>query len=258
MTEEVTAENRPDSRIALGRLIEQERENQQLTIEQVAASLKILPGAVKGIEQGDYSRIRGEVFIRGYIRAYAAHLSLDVDKCLQMYGAATAIKAPLINPIEPPKINQRDGLDAMVKYGLPVVVIIALWLGYKQLYVSDGNVVSTESQIPVVVEEFDIEKSEGIDVTDLNLQKSLVQSIAQNDLVVDFSDTSTISVFDERGEPLIDDQLKRKGDLVELTGSVGYSLLIGYGSHVKVYFRQEPVELNYSIDNPVVRIDLGM
>ena len=81
--------------------------------------------------------------------------------------------------------------------------------------------------------------------------------MAEFDLLVSFEGSSTITVTDNEGSVLVDDELKRRGDLIELSGSPWYSLLIGYGENVKVFFKGEAVEFETSVENPVVRLELG-
>jgi len=257
MTDEIAEETqKPDSKIALGALLQKNRENVGLSIEQVAEKLRVLPSAVKGIETADYSRMRGEVFTRGYIKAYATFLGLDPQQCLTMYGESPSDDTGL-KPIEPPKLGKSDGLDLIVKLALPLIIITVLWISYKVLYRSGDVAAIDVGTTEIQLEEFAVDPSGSVNLADLSLQQSLEQLIASNDLVVEFTDSSTISVGDEQGQLLVDDQLKRKGDVIHVTGSQVYSLLIGYGEHVNVYFEGEQVELAYSKDNPVVKIDLG-
>lgn len=61
------------------------RESAGLSIEQVADKLHLLQSVVRSLEADTYERIRGEAFVRGYLRNYARLLGLDGDEILVRY-----------------------------------------------------------------------------------------------------------------------------------------------------------------------------
>ena len=50
-----------------------------LTVEEVAVSLKLGADVIEDLEAGDYSRLAGPTFVKGYMRSYARLLHLDED-----------------------------------------------------------------------------------------------------------------------------------------------------------------------------------
>lgn len=60
-----------------------------LTQEQVAKELYITLSKIKALESDDYRRLTSDTFIRGYIRAYANLLKLDVVEILAAYDQLT-------------------------------------------------------------------------------------------------------------------------------------------------------------------------
>ena len=50
-----------------------------LTVEEVAVSLKLGKDVIVDLEAGDYSRLAGPTFVKGYMRSYARLLQLDED-----------------------------------------------------------------------------------------------------------------------------------------------------------------------------------
>lgn len=59
------------------------REQQQLSIEDVAEITKLRSDHVRALEAGDYGKFSASVYVRGSVRSYAALLKLDVPKLLQ-------------------------------------------------------------------------------------------------------------------------------------------------------------------------------
>jgi cytoskeletal protein RodZ len=62
--------------------LRQAREAQQLSLHQVAESTKIKTDHIRALEAGDYDVFSAPVYIRGFVRSYAAVLKLDLDETL--------------------------------------------------------------------------------------------------------------------------------------------------------------------------------
>jgi cytoskeleton protein RodZ len=71
-----------------GAALREARESAGLTIEQVADRLHLLQSVVSSLEQDCYDRIRGDTFVRGYLRNYARLLGIDGDEIVARYRAA--------------------------------------------------------------------------------------------------------------------------------------------------------------------------
>jgi len=62
---------------SLGEFLRRTREEQGLSLEEVADATKISLYNLHAIEEDDYANLPAEVFVRGFCGIYAAHLSLD-------------------------------------------------------------------------------------------------------------------------------------------------------------------------------------
>lgn len=71
-----------------GALLRSAREAAGLSIEQVAEKLHLLQSVVSSLEKDCYERIRGDTFVRGYIRNYARLVGIDGDEVVGCYNAA--------------------------------------------------------------------------------------------------------------------------------------------------------------------------
>ena len=88
--------------------LRQAREQQELTVYQVAESTKIKTDHVRALESGNYDAFAAPVYIRGFVRAYAALLHLDVPRVM---GDLEAELARTENFRDPPSLtNRRRGL----------------------------------------------------------------------------------------------------------------------------------------------------
>ena len=79
-----------------GAMLVAAREAAGLSVDAVAQQLKLAPRQVKALEDGDYNRLPGRTFVRGFVKSYARLVRLDPDRVLNALpaGAAAALEAP--------------------------------------------------------------------------------------------------------------------------------------------------------------------
>ena len=65
-----------------GAALQAAREARQLSVPQVADQLKLSSAAVTALEANDWDRLPAQVFVRGYIRAFARLMGLDDEELL--------------------------------------------------------------------------------------------------------------------------------------------------------------------------------
>ncbi len=63
----------------VGQQLQRAREKAGLSAGDVAAAQHLRPSVIQAIESGDYSQIDSELFLKGYVRAYAKQVGLDAD-----------------------------------------------------------------------------------------------------------------------------------------------------------------------------------
>lgn len=82
----------------IGALLRKRREEKGLTLQDLQAQTKIRLRYLQAIEEGDLGKIPlGEVYVKGFIRAYAQALGLDPQEILQEYQKS-ATPAPPFPP----------------------------------------------------------------------------------------------------------------------------------------------------------------
>ena len=75
-----TEENpQPAMKDPVGQQLQKAREKAGLSTGDVAAAQHLRPSVIQAIESGDYSQIDSELFLKGYVRAYARQVGLDAD-----------------------------------------------------------------------------------------------------------------------------------------------------------------------------------
>ncbi|MEK7676437.1 MAG: helix-turn-helix transcriptional regulator [Verrucomicrobiota bacterium] len=66
------------------------REAQHLTVHQVAELTKIRTDHIRALEEGNYDMFAATVYIRGFVRAYATLVKLDVAQLMTVLAAELA------------------------------------------------------------------------------------------------------------------------------------------------------------------------
>lgn len=70
----------------LGIQLSKARENQGLTIKDIADRLHLSESVIEAIEKDDYDHLPAPAFVRGYLRKYAALVNLDTDSVIEKYN----------------------------------------------------------------------------------------------------------------------------------------------------------------------------
>lgn len=115
--------------------LRQGREDRQLTVHQVADATKIRTDHIEALEEGNYDVFPASVYIRGFVRTYAAYLKLDVPKLLDQLNEELAqtekhAEAPALTPPSP---NLLDWFMFQLsrinwRFALPVLVLVIVTL----------------------------------------------------------------------------------------------------------------------------------
>jgi cytoskeleton protein RodZ len=75
-------------RATAGATLRSAREAAGLSVDDVAAQLKLAPRQVQALEEDDFQRLPGRTFARGFARNYARFIHLDPDTVLSLMPAA--------------------------------------------------------------------------------------------------------------------------------------------------------------------------
>ncbi|UJJ32538.1 RodZ domain-containing protein [Halopseudomonas maritima] len=115
-----------------GQVLREAREARSMSVAEVAQELKISRQAVEGIEQGNYDRLPGDTFARGYIRGYARLMGLDPTRMALAFDQERGIEARerAVSSIARIQAPSRSGRTLMWWSSLIIIlalVLSALW-----------------------------------------------------------------------------------------------------------------------------------
>lgn len=133
MNEGAVEAAQPAAVVASGNQLTAARLAAGLAIADAARHLKLSPWQVEALETGDYARLPGPVFVRGFIRNYARLLKIDPLPLLaeiagQIRTEAPAVQAPAASEAIPFPGQQNFNWRP---YAIGALVIVAALVGYE-------------------------------------------------------------------------------------------------------------------------------
>ena len=85
----------------LGQYLRNARENRNIDIRDAAQQTRISVNYLKALEEEDFSKLPGPVFVKGFLKSYARFLDLDDAETLKRFAEATCAPAPAAAPASP-------------------------------------------------------------------------------------------------------------------------------------------------------------
>jgi hypothetical protein len=112
-----------DVRLSIGARLRREREALGMSLEEVARATRIPTASLERVEADRFDDLPGEVFVRGFLRAYAKTVGLDPDDVLAAYGSARRV--PYVAPVPlAPGAVAREGR----RVGIAIAFVLLLVL----------------------------------------------------------------------------------------------------------------------------------
>src|SRR5947208_14552425 len=81
-----------DAMDSIGRYLRRTREGRAMSVEEVSRATRIPVVSIERIEADHFDDLPGEVFVRGFLKAYARAVSLPVDEVLARYTASRRVR----------------------------------------------------------------------------------------------------------------------------------------------------------------------
>jgi cytoskeleton protein RodZ len=110
-----------------GQILKENRERKGISINDVAHATKIGFRTIQAIENGDLEHLPPKTFLRGFVRAYATYLELDVDDLLKTFleeMGSTNPKAAISDEVDLKVKGGSDNADAAInpKTSMPMTI----------------------------------------------------------------------------------------------------------------------------------------
>ncbi|MDT3735076.1 MAG: DUF4115 domain-containing protein [Denitratisoma sp.] len=260
-----------------GAMLRMAREARDTSVAEVAAALKMSPRQIEAIENEDFSRLSGATFIRGFVRNYARLLKIDAAPVLAALAEQAALpqaelNAPADAGVKMPMSGSRQGKGLVGSTVLALGVLgIALALYFDAIDIDyflgpkAGPATSMAGGAPQIVQPLPQPAAAGqptaqtegtVAVTqpdDAPVQPALTPGVQQ--LIFSFDGSSWVEVKDAGGHTVFS-QMNAKGTTQVVEGRPPFQLVVGNASHVRLHYKDQPVDLRPHTRVEVARLTL--
>jgi cytoskeletal protein RodZ len=107
----------------IGRFLKRTREGRAMSVEEVSRATRIPVSSIERIEAEHFDDLPGEVFVRGFLRAYARAVALPVEDVLARYTASRRVA--LVTPLPLSSTSRRQPGK---RFGVAIAFVLLLIL----------------------------------------------------------------------------------------------------------------------------------
>jgi hypothetical protein len=152
----------PGLTTGIGPALREARQSLGKSLEEASRDTKIKPDYLHALERESFDELRGDVYVRGFLRSYSAYLGLDPDKVTTAYaGAREAVAGGFdigAEPDEPPpseprpirKLHRRANWKLAFAVAAVLLIVFAAFglLSRNQAAPDAGAVPSSATAVP--------------------------------------------------------------------------------------------------------------
>ena len=248
-----------------------------LSTRDVAETLNLSISVVQAIESGDESNMPAQVYVKGYVRAYAKLVNLDPEPLVAGVSPDLGLRTHQVDA----EVNRRIS-DRRIYIGVGAGVVLALifWLlgstsddKSAQSAVEQEEGLANQTTPPVVPAPSVLESEVVVELPDAPAANPVVVEPASNEAAVlsdyvslssegehrlelDFTEECWVEIKNSNGETLFAD-LGRPGKTFKFSGLGPFHVLLGYAPGAALRFDEDPVVLSPHTRNNVASVVLG-
>jgi cytoskeleton protein RodZ len=239
--------------VALGLQLREAREVHAYSVAEVAERLFLSSSQVKAIEEAQYERLPAEVFVKGYLRAYAKLLDIDPEQIVNQYQPpplAVPPPEPVAEP-EPPKPLRERLPDTSTTLVFGALAALGLLFLVSVIYFSTATDSLPEEAEPASSAEpaaehssrapsitpglFSLNGANDSGSDDGNIAEP-ASTIEPASLEMQFSDDCWVEVRDASRKLLLAD-MRGAGDTEIVEGEPPYTVVLGTSQAVALRFQ---------------------
>lgn len=219
--------------LALGQQLQQAREALSYSVAEVAERLFLSSNQVNAIEEARYDALPAEVFVKGYLKAYARLLDIDPEEVVKQYQPMAPPPAPrpvIEESTSPRKLLERmpDTPTTLVLGGAAVLVILLL---ASLVYFATSSDPLPEE--PAAEAESDVSDGSAAAVDD---EEAALLGDQGQQLEMRFSADCWVEVRDASRKILLAD-MRSAGDTEIVEGEPPYKIVLGKSNAVAVRYQ---------------------
>ena len=225
--------------LSFGHYLKATRLEKKISLEQVAAQTKVGLANLLLVEQEDHEQLPAEVFVKGFIRSYAAAVGADGDEAVRRYESRLdAVQKIAESEASDGKFRTRLGRKLIIALGLILGIVAVSVVVISYLRRPPGTEAPSLSTPPAAQEKPDATESAGTvslspEPVKKNREKLSLQITAHENawikVIIDEKESTEYSL--------------KSGDDLELEATTGYNLLIGNAGGIKITLNGKPVTI---------------
>lgn len=257
-----------------GRFLREAREARNMSVFEVAQSLKFGARQIEALEADDYAALpQGATFVRGFVRGYSKLLKLDPDRLLAMLDTRTPAALPEVR--EPQNMGVAATAVAAgsrssrpMAFGSAAIAVLAVVLGVwhflsEPMDPAASKPAATEAPaaVPAPVAENDAVRPPDIRVestpADPADPAAPIPPLPPEgpQLVFTFGDKSWVEVRDARQRILLSSE-NPAGTRQVVSGKPPFEVVIGNAAKVEVQYGDRQIDLKPHIRAEVARLTI--
>ena len=245
-----------------GRQLSLARQQQGLSIEQVATQLKLLPRLIEAIETENRPLLPEAVFVKGYIRLYANLLALPADSLCQSFEQQEInhLSNPIVK-LTPQVLQELDGYSPHQRYqqtakplvfGLIKISMIATVLVLVGMGIWQSAWFKQQSSD---------NRGDTAEVNDKANKTIALPNVTQTAKAIDtlelrFLAQTQLRIADANGQELAN-ATKKAGESLTLQGQSPFAIELNPASAVEFRFNNKVIDLKPYTVNGVVNFRLS-
>lgn len=269
------------SAVAVGKLLAEARVQAELSVDDVAARLRLTTRQVNALESGDLDALPGLAFARGFIRNYAKLLQIDAQPLLEAYQSQTSDGMPAKISLHSENIQisgrQRKGWMVYLLASLIVLMAVAAWLAYtdspaERVQKPVAAAVPQPVQVTPILPTAEAPENAAQTGVPLDLpvppaapaepqgrqpaaQSPAPTAAASARLEFTAGESSWVSVRDRNGQEIFNKTIPAGGK-ESVAGTPPLSLTLGNANGMQVTYNDKPVDLAPHVHANVARLTL--
>jgi cytoskeletal protein RodZ len=106
----------------VGQFLRRHRVERQMSVEEIARATRVPTASIERIEADRFDELPGEVFVRGFLTAYARAVEVSPDEALARYTASRRVAWVTPLPLTSPTKTRRR------PYGVAIALVLLLIL----------------------------------------------------------------------------------------------------------------------------------
>ena len=220
--------------LSFGHYLKAIRVKKGISLDEVSEETRIRIDTLRLIEKEDHDRLPSEVFVKGFLRAYAEAVGIDGGEAVTRYTSSiNAYQATARSETDFAKLSTRFWPHLLLSLGA-MICIITLSVFAMSVFHSP---LQTDNQVNTNAGEDD-------NKNDSELESDLAGKPSEKSLLLKIItiETSWIKVIIDGRKPK--EYSLKPGDRLEFEAFTGFNLLIGNAAGVQLILNDKPIEVS--------------